>query len=840
MFDMKHGSAVLCPICGGPTHLSRDTGNFTCDHCGKIIVRANKSNWVPNIFNNESHFSNITAAIPPDFVPGEEQPVGLPRPQHRTDPTMHYYDEETSNNTKHYAPEIGSRRLYKKIPVPFNTTNMSTDDIPEFNTDTLPTDKISILKKHMINNGTPFDLKEYYNPYSKSLRDQSCPMCGGRFEDNEPTALYTGSNLTDVVSDFLPYHEHCMDLIQKHCPHMRRDSEHENIYNNNSYDSHYHNDKKDFYYEGNYKDLLEIGLKSFTNRIHGYGYYYDHLDREECHHCGNDGKPVYINCSNCDWGLGHDEFHTGTCDQNEKSSQHNSSKIATADYKQDVLNEVHSAVKRGWTYFNKDGVHKFVNLNAPQGTKISDREYNLNEISDAGLHLSENPTWIRSLNDELGSREKKLSMEPKPNSTLPTMEQVYPNKEAATPADKPFKTNNGWQFGTPQEQTEPPTVENLGETPDGKIIPPSPHQITLEHQPTYYTDSPHNFGFYPGWRDITIHKPEKPVKEQEVAPKDEDQTPAKRQYNKGYKHGTSTGYFMHSSEQQNWEKQPCDYCAVGSRLERDVKSIQTGKRLNTPRESALRTLHFVLFKPRESHADKQAYDNVISRWEAIGPDRQKAYKKGIKSLGLAAIKASKLSTNWDASYEDNFDYLPNVVNPFPEETESTPKMDKKSNNSYFSSITEDSHEDIKRGQSGILDEDSHEGDIGSAIMASNDRQWYSFYEPMAGKIDDDNPGFETDPEHGVAGRDTDDVEEDADFDYGGKNKRRKKLNDTSTATLVAMGGIGVIPEGVHGDENVHYGDDEIFSHDQSKTPSQTGISSENSHEFDKFNNQWNS
>jgi len=49
---MKQSSAIVCPICGGPTHLSRDTGDFTCDRCGKIVVRANVNHWIPDMFGD--------------------------------------------------------------------------------------------------------------------------------------------------------------------------------------------------------------------------------------------------------------------------------------------------------------------------------------------------------------------------------------------------------------------------------------------------------------------------------------------------------------------------------------------------------------------------------------------------------------------------------------------------------------------------------------------------------------------------------------------------------------------------------------------------------------------
>ena len=307
-------------------------------------------------------------------------------------------------------------------------------------------------------------------------------------------------------------------------------------------------------------------------------------------------------------------------------------------------------------------------------------------------------------------------------------------------------------------------------------------------------------------------------------------------------------------------------------------------------------------------------------------------------------------------YEDNFDYLPDAINPFPEDKEVEPMNDKhlsgKENHPGFwqddedddkkdkdhyskepvdyyysiidpskeehtdtwpegedpddwekkfresmkrrSNITEDEADQLNRGQMGIMDEDSHQGDIGSPLIstsnkpsnksyircagcrrreepsnpkfaswwndgtgfppyycptcvdkgevptqqkqASSDQDWYPFYATVG---DDDNPGYETDPEHGVAGRDTDDEEEDDDADHGGENKRRNNLSDSNLSTLVAMGGIGAIPEGFHGKDDVHYGDDKTFSHEQSNSPSQTGISGENSKDFDSFDTGWN-
>lgn len=255
--------------------------------------------------------------------------------------------------------------------------------------------------------------------------------------------------------------------------------------------------------------------------------------------------------------------------------------------------------------------------------------------------------------------------------------------------------------------------------------------------------------------------------------------------------------------------------------------------------------------------------------------------------------------SWDKSYEDNFDYLPDVINPFPEDKEGEPIVSKHASQDhedgnldpdfhamlegiinkhflneqyeneddhflsdkdysacpkcgkkykwkdcdrpgheecfmskcgcgiirdcddntgewpegedpddwekrfresmrrkpYLGSIVDDEADQLKRGQMGIMDEDSHAGDIGSSILASS--------------IDDDNPGFETDPEHGVSGRDTDDVEEDADDDYGGPKKREKNTSEASINILAALAGIGTIPEGFNDEgEDIHYGDEE--------------------------------
>ena len=196
------------------------------------------------------------ASQPPEFSPYEEQPKGLPRPQHRTrEENQRYWDTaphrcpkcgsdtDEDDNGKIYCTGCGQkkfeneRKLYQKVPVPWNTDKV-TEDIPEFNNDI-----INIDTSRMV---SPFSYDDEEEPteeeegkavkrfiqenrknkkddrnYSHSLDQKCCPMCGGKFEENEPTALYEDSTIFDTLSDWLPYHPHCMELVQKHCPHIR-------------------------------------------------------------------------------------------------------------------------------------------------------------------------------------------------------------------------------------------------------------------------------------------------------------------------------------------------------------------------------------------------------------------------------------------------------------------------------------------------------------------------------------------------------------------------------------------------------------------------------------------
>jgi len=210
-------------------------------------------------------------------------------------------------------------------------------------------------------------------------------------------------------------------------------------------------------------------------------------------------------------------------------------------------------------------------------------------------------------------------------------------------------------------------------------------------------------------------------------------------------------------------------------------------------------------------------------------------------------------TTFFNSWEDNFNYLPKVVSPENNETEDEPMNDphisgkrdhpafsdvpcegcgklpregrtmgcpdcdevdeptivldfdpdewerryiesmKRRVSRRLASISEDERGQLSRGQMGMMDEDNPEGNIGTPVIAA---------------FDDDNPG--TDEDHNLT--DTDNVEEDADENYGGNNKR--KNTESGIATLVAMGGIGTIdPQHLKSleddDENIHYGEEEI-------------------------------
>lgn len=147
----------------------------------------------------------------------------------------------------------------------------------------------------------------------------------------------------------------------------------------------------------------------------------------------------------------------------------------------------------------------------------------------------------------------------------------------------------------------------------------------------------------------------------------------------------------------------------------------------------------------------------------------------------------------NSTWEDNFDYLPKVINPAPDKTESTPKMN---------DFNDSDH--LKADQSVMTDEDNINDTF--PMLGSKEASWYPFY--SSGAETDDNPG--TDEDHNTT--DTDNVEEDYDADYGGP-KPRPKTQDLSkifsTGGVNDLGAIAsMLAEGPHGNDNIHYGDDE--------------------------------
>lgn len=185
----------------------------------------------------------------------------MPRPQWRTKEKYHSLPGGTLN----HSPEAEEKRyLYKKIPVPHNTTTISFNDIPEFNKDIIkPLDfspaniyEDGYLEKDFPEEGKQKAVKKFINMNkndpeifhrSESLINKACPMCGGKFKDDDPAIIRNHSAIEDVLSDWLPYHEHCMKLVHTHCPHIRRDDL----------------DDADTFTRGTYKDVLHQGILNF-------------------------------------------------------------------------------------------------------------------------------------------------------------------------------------------------------------------------------------------------------------------------------------------------------------------------------------------------------------------------------------------------------------------------------------------------------------------------------------------------------------------------------------------------------------------------------------------------
>jgi hypothetical protein len=224
----------------------------------KKLEKIARKTWDPQSdYTLEEHVAKILkkAAQPPDFKPqpktwenwddyddeedSNPEVIGLPRPQWRTDPTSQHYDyRNTKPKDQPEGKEHGKRRLYQKFPVPWNTDTI-TGDIPQFDGDNPfanidpkygDEERLDLIRE-MAMSADDFNLTSW----SRSANEQRCPMCGGQFEKNDPAVRYKGSENSEMLSDHLPYHEHCMDLVNKHCPHLRRESDYPALYEHGQY-----------------------------------------------------------------------------------------------------------------------------------------------------------------------------------------------------------------------------------------------------------------------------------------------------------------------------------------------------------------------------------------------------------------------------------------------------------------------------------------------------------------------------------------------------------------------------------------------------------------------------
>jgi hypothetical protein len=214
----------------------------------KRLTNLAKRTWNPQSdCTLEEHINKFLkkAAQPPEFVPGEGTYVGLPRPHYRVKPEDEIYDfSHLTQKKPEQEQQEGTRRLFKKFPVPWNSLYITEEGVPDFYYD----EGLGSNIGHYLDNP---DKMEHFVQNSTSYKNKACPMCGGKFEDDEPVVAYKGANNGSFVSDFLPYHNHCMDLVNIHCPHLRREERN----NPNNYE------------HGSYKELIGNVVQNFTNAV---------------------------------------------------------------------------------------------------------------------------------------------------------------------------------------------------------------------------------------------------------------------------------------------------------------------------------------------------------------------------------------------------------------------------------------------------------------------------------------------------------------------------------------------------------------------------------------------
>ena len=166
------------------------------------IFNKNSSKYEDCHFCGGSSHMYHSAAKAKPFHNLDEEVVGLPRPYYEPREKNLIYPDNMVQKQNGNGP--GDRKLFRRVPMPWNSNDVDINDIPNFGKDDN-------------SEGT-----------SASLEEHRCPMCGDHFENDDKAVAWNPqqdkSGGGDFISDLLPYHEKCMRLVQIHCPHLRNRS----------------------------------------------------------------------------------------------------------------------------------------------------------------------------------------------------------------------------------------------------------------------------------------------------------------------------------------------------------------------------------------------------------------------------------------------------------------------------------------------------------------------------------------------------------------------------------------------------------------------------------------
>jgi len=326
--------------------------------------------------------------------------------------------------------------------------------------------------------------------------------------------------------------------------------------------------------------------------------------------------------------------------------------VIAADFKQSFYNSVKDAVKRGWSYNNVQGVHRFIYKGAPSGTKQKDKVVDVNQTNEAGISFFDNPTWKNNLERSLSRIEKLHGSLSTPDAKLPNYSDVWGSKETE-PKNNQQRSNNGYQNtrvittpgNTPQVPVNRnPYVENVEQDENGLIKSLPYHQVTVMPQKVVDVNSPQNYNFYNNFNIVPNSDQEH---EETTAPENQSELEnepgsQRKKYIRGYQHGRASGLIYHLDRKNTkYDNTPCDYCIVGGKFKKDVDNINAGRRVNKPSENILRKTHDILTTNHEDQDDPEAFANVIAAWDDLPGSRKNDYRRGAASLGLPPITANK-------------------------------------------------------------------------------------------------------------------------------------------------------------------------------------------------------